>query len=220
MKETSITDYVYQELRQKIIRGEFEPSERLNEYQLAKELHVSRTPVRQALLTIHHEGLLDYTPHVGYHIRRITEADVREIFALRKALEILATINVSKNLTEENRKQLEGIIKSSITASNKNDLNQMYRYCVAFNKAITELSGMPRLAKIHSHLEDYITLLRNMTFEDNTKRIHLALREHAMIYDAILNQDVELISSLVDKHLERSQATILSALKKMDFFNI
>lgn len=219
MKNTSITDSVYQELRQKIIRGEFEPSERLNEYQLAKQMHVSRTPVRQALLIIHHEGLLDYTPHVGYRIRRITEPDVREIFALRKALEILATINAAKNLTEENCERLANIVRESIVASEANDLEQMYGYCVAFNKAITELSGMPRLAKIHSQLEDYITLLRNMTFEDNAHRAHLALREHALIYDAILEQDETRIQILVHQHLERSQAAILSALKKRDLFD-
>ncbi len=84
-------------LRDSILSGKLVPNETYNEIALAKKLGISRTPVREALLELSSQGLITFLPRVGVRINHFTEQDVKEIFELRKAIELFAVAKVSKD---------------------------------------------------------------------------------------------------------------------------
>lgn len=85
------TEAVTRRLREAVLEGNYAPGGRLSEVALAESMQVSRTPVRAALGALYAEGLLDYEPNCGYVVRRLTFDEVAHIYAVRAALEGLAT---------------------------------------------------------------------------------------------------------------------------------
>src|SRR5579884_2395332 len=86
----SLVMLVTQELRKRVLRGEYAPGQRLSEVQLSRELGVSRPPLREAMRLLQQEGLLSLQPRRGTFVAPLTAEDVREIYSLRAALEALA----------------------------------------------------------------------------------------------------------------------------------
>ena len=86
----------YEALRDSILAGELISGEVYNEMALAKELGISRTPVREALLELSTRGLVSFLPRRGVIVKRYTKRDVEEIFELRKAIELAAVEKVAK----------------------------------------------------------------------------------------------------------------------------
>ena len=74
-------------LREQILAGQFRPGERMSELRLVERVGVSRTPLRLALATLEHEGLLRVLPGGGYVVREFTRADIRDAIELRGVLE-------------------------------------------------------------------------------------------------------------------------------------
>ena len=86
----STASLVSETLRDSIIRGELPPGTPLREHALAETLDVSRNTVREALRLLSHEGLVDYHVHRGVAVRKLSAADVRDLFLTREALEVMA----------------------------------------------------------------------------------------------------------------------------------
>lgn len=81
---------VHQELIQRIIKGEFIPGQRLKDTELAEELGVSRTPVREALLRLEREGFISSQKHLGFAVKRMQESEIQEVYPLVRLLECSA----------------------------------------------------------------------------------------------------------------------------------
>ena len=101
-----LRDVVFNTLRQAILKGEFQPGERLMEIQLAQRLGVSRTPIREAIRKLELEGLVIMIPRKGAEVAKITEKNMRDVLEVRLALEKLAMELACQRITEEEIKQL------------------------------------------------------------------------------------------------------------------
>ena len=97
-------------LREAIVEGVLAPGSRLSEVQLAKQLNVSRTPMREAFAQLEREGLVTVVARVGAFVRSVTLRDVAEIYTVRTALECLAVQLSAQNITALGRAQLEDVI--------------------------------------------------------------------------------------------------------------
>lgn len=86
-----LRDVVFYTLRQAILKGELEPGERLMEMQLAEQLGVSRTPIREAIRKLELEGLVLMIPRRGAIVAKITEKDLKDVLEVRASLERLST---------------------------------------------------------------------------------------------------------------------------------
>ena len=109
----TLAENLYLDLRKRVVAGEWDVGQRINEKELAESLHVSRTPLRKALQEICKEGLLDYTKNFGYHIKLISIDDVNEIYKIRTSLEKLAFKEASKNLTKKSIDDINKILEYS-----------------------------------------------------------------------------------------------------------
>ena len=103
----SLTDEIADVVRERILKGEYEIGEKIKENQIASELKVSRTPIREAFKLLENEGLIDYIPNRGCFAKGFTKQDVDDIYAVREALEELAVRWSVARITEPELVALE-----------------------------------------------------------------------------------------------------------------
>ena len=96
----TIRSQIYKILRNSLWRGEFTPGQRLQEVDLATQLHVSRSPVREALRQLASDGLVIEIPNKGVYVKKFTTQDIDEIFDVRVMLESYAIRRSPKNLSD------------------------------------------------------------------------------------------------------------------------
>ena len=101
MESRPIREIAYEVLKHAIITGEIPAGERIVETDYAERLHISRTPLREALRKLERDGLVEYVLRRGVVVRAFTIADVEEIYTIRNALEMLTLPAIVKNATEE-----------------------------------------------------------------------------------------------------------------------
>ena len=103
----SLTDEIADIVRERILKGEYEIGEKIKENQIATELRVSRTPIREAFKLLENEGLIDYIPNRGCFAKGFTKQDVEDIYAVREALEEMAVRWAVARITEDEIKEME-----------------------------------------------------------------------------------------------------------------
>jgi DNA-binding GntR family transcriptional regulator len=132
-------------LRNEILSGRLSSGTILNERELAKKLGVSKTPVRESLSLLDHEGLIVTIPRKGYFVSPITVQDVHNFFGLRLILECAAAEMAASKLTDEQIAQLEGLVPDR---SPSDSMNQRLERNLEFHYLIAKLSGNDRLAAL------------------------------------------------------------------------
>ncbi|MDD2553301.1 MAG: GntR family transcriptional regulator, partial [Desulfotomaculaceae bacterium] len=104
-----LRELVFDSLRKAIIIGKLKPGERLMEIQLAEEMGVSRTPVREAIRKLELEGFVVMVPRKGAYVAGVSVKDIADVFEVRSALEGLAASLASERITEEEMEDLEKV---------------------------------------------------------------------------------------------------------------
>ena len=132
-------------LRDAILSGQLTPGSVLIERELAERLGLSKTPVREALSLLNHEGLVQTVPRKGYFVSPITVQDVHNYFSLRLILECASAEMAAARATEEQIEQLASLVPDGYPAE---DIPQLLGRNVEFHDAIARLSGNERLAAL------------------------------------------------------------------------
>ncbi len=101
-----LREVVFLTLRRQILRGELKPGERLMEISLANKLGVSRTPIREAIRKLEHEGLVVMIPRRGAHVAEITRQELNDVLEIRKSLETLAITKACDYMTDRDIHEL------------------------------------------------------------------------------------------------------------------
>ena len=201
--ESSLAEEIAEILRSRIINGEYTIGEKLVENKIATELKVSRTPVRDAFKQLVKEHLIEYIPNKGCFSRGFGKDDMRDIYAVRIAVEQLAVEWAIRNRTEDDirqlREQLE--IMNFYTANNMND--KLLQANEDFNKIIYRMTESRFIVQALKSYQDYIHLARKdiLSKKDNLREIY---EEHERIFTAIEAGDVEAAREAVSSHLEAS----------------
>ena len=201
--ETSLAEEIAQILRGRIINGEYAIGEKLVENKIALELKVSRTPVRDAFKQLVKEKLIEYIPNRGCFARGFEKEDVRDIYAVRNAVEQLAVEWAIRNRTEEDikrlREQLE--IMSLYTANEM--IEKLWNANNEFNNIIYQMTESRFIVQALQSYQDYIKLARKgiLSRKENIREIY---DEHERIFKAIEDGDIERAKAEVSRHLEQS----------------
>ena len=133
-------------IREAIIDGRLEPGRRLKEEELARELGISRTPVREALLMLQAEGLVDAIPNRGAIVRVHTTDDLDDLYQLRALLEGFAARRAAARVGEEELNQLTASCDRFEALDPDEELRELVRENLFFHSTILELAGSTRLA--------------------------------------------------------------------------
>ncbi|BFL72894.1 GntR family transcriptional regulator [Anaerococcus nagyae] len=216
----SLYEKVRSEIKFNIINGKYPMGKRLKAKDLAEELYVSRTPINKALNSLYDEGLLNYNRNIGYSVRIITVDDIEEIFKIRTALDVLSFREASLNMRENDFSYMRRLLNKADLASKNGEINEIRAAAKLFNEAIYDFADMPRLTMIIANLNDYLEVLRKLSFDgrsENSRR-KLSIEEHSKILDLMEAKDFNSLEEFIIKHLEGSKNYIIGeSYKYKDF---
>ena len=147
-KPESLTQIVYQTLRDAIISKRLPPGERVSEAGLARQLTVSKTPVREALLRLNTIGLIEADGGRGGRIVRPSAELIRNIYEVRGSLESLAAQLAASRATQAQRSQLLELATASRTAARQGDVDGFRRHDDTFHDVLAAASANPYLARL------------------------------------------------------------------------
>ena len=145
MQRRSTASRVSETLRDFIIQGELPPGTPLREQSLGQALDVSRNTVREALRLLDHEGLVDYHIHRGVAVRRLTAADVHDLYLTREALELVA-IDHGVAAPREALEEIASTVDAAEHAAEAGDWKQVATLDILFHQQIVQLIGSDRIA--------------------------------------------------------------------------
>ncbi|MDQ0285317.1 DNA-binding GntR family transcriptional regulator [Desulfofundulus luciae] len=205
-----LRELVFESLREAIIQGRLKPGERLMEIQLAEEMGVSRTPVREAIRKLELEGFVVMVPRKGAYVAGISVKDIVDVFEVRAALEALAAGLAAERITEEELEELERALVKTYEVSS-HDLEALVETDTRFHELIYKASRNERLVQIITNLADQIQRFRATSLAQPGRTKH-ALEEHKQIVEAISERNVELAQILAREHIENAEQSLLNAL--------
>ncbi|MFA7468551.1 MAG: GntR family transcriptional regulator [Desulfotomaculaceae bacterium] len=208
-----LREIVFEVLKDAIINGKLKPGERLMEIQLAEELGVSRTPVREAIRKLELEGFLVIVPRKGAYVAGISFKDIADVFEVRAALEALAAGLAAERVTEAGLDELERSLVQIAELSDSDDLGSVVERDTSFHDVIYKASRNQCLVQIVSNLKDQIQRFRAASLA-RPGRTKIAIHEHRKIVEAIADRNVELAQTLAREHIENAEQVMLSAFQE------
>ncbi len=200
-------------LRKAILTGELAPGERLIETELAERLGVSRMPVREALRMLENEGLVRHVPRCGLLVIEFTEQDIREIYAIREALEAYAITLVIENATGKDVQELEMYCEASEKAAVSGDFDGLCEAMEKFNNKIYLSCSMSRMISLINKYQEYLRYFRIKSMRSTPRSLE-AMREHREMVSAIRNRNSEEAVKIVHRHLRNSLQAYLKTREK------
>lgn len=194
-------EFVYQSLRDAIMRGDLRPGQRLRIEDIAQRLGVSPIPVREALHMLQSEHLVENTPHVGAVVASISEASIIEVFTVMEGLELVATRTAAQRLTPADVQQLHELLNKMDQAMQSEAHHQWADLNTQFHTAIVSMSGMPMLQEMSQRVLNQWDRVRRYYLKGVLMfRLSQAQHEHRQIVQAMVDRNYEQLAQLVREH--------------------
>lgn len=186
LSRRSLADDASARIRRAIVAGELSAGTALPEDKLAAQLGVSRVPVREALVELEQEGLVDFDPRGRCRVRTFTEEDFEELFSMRCTLEVMAARLVAKRMTKEDVQELEAMIREQQAAD---DLTELSLLDVAFHDRIIQAARHRTLAvcwkTIRSQIEVWLARAHRAQAARHLSSIELTVPGHRQLLAAL-----------------------------------
>ena len=208
-----IREASYETLKHAIVTGEIPAGSRIVETEYAERMHISRTPLREALRKLERDGLVEYVLRRGVIVRAFTIADVEEIYTIRNALEMLTLPAIIQNATEEDIRHMSALLAEMDPFDETGDIPALSPRARAFHSYLTRISKMNRILRVIEGQDEYITRFSAVSIAKENRR-HAAHQEHHRLVDYVESRDLESFERLMRKHIERSKQTCLMALEE------
>ncbi|MCP4559099.1 MAG: GntR family transcriptional regulator [Bosea sp.] len=205
-EDLSRAEYVYSRLMTMLRTGELRAGQRLREVELAEQLGVSRTPIREALRRISSEGLIEILPGRGMIVAAYDKQQVRELYALRGVLEGAAAQLAARYASLAELDFMRELLERSIALFAAP--NETMRLNGQFHRAIHEAARNRYLQAALAKMSDSLALLPGTTFAE-PGRAATAHAEHLAILDAITHQRADEAELLARRHIEMAGAARL-----------
>ena len=188
-------------LRHAIGHGSLAPGQQLHEVTLAKELQVSRGPLREALQRLAQEGLLVSIRNRGVFVADVTDDDVRDMYLARTAIERAAAARIiAAGRSQEGRLLMEAVEVMADAAAH-GDGEALTEADIAFHSLLVELSGSSRLLRMHNTLI-IETRMCISALEDRYMTNDPRVDEHRAIARAVVDKDVKESDRLLTEHMD------------------
>ena len=205
---------VYRAVRSRILDNVWPPGHQALEQAIALELGVSRTPVREALIRLQNEGLIDVVPRHGMRVLPVSPDDMAEIYAILTSLESMAAELAAKRKPAAREvTPLEAASREMEAALAAGDLDAWARADERFHLALVQLSGNRRLAEVVVNFWDRAHRARMVTLRMRPTPVH-STREHRAVVRAIRAGDFVAARDLHRAHRERGALELTSILKQ------
>lgn len=206
-----LRELVFETIREAIINGVLKPGERLMEIQLAEELGVSRTPIREAIRKLELEGFVVMVPRKGAYVADISLKDIADVFEIRGALEGLAAQLAAERATDEELEEMERMLVEIGEAIENKDVERLVETDTRFHEVLFRASRNERLTQILSLLREQIHSYRMRTLA-HPARMRVALEEHRTLVEALAQRDPETARRVAQEHIESAENSLMALI--------
>lgn len=212
-KYKTMHEIAYETIRDAILNGRYQPGQRLVAEELAKDLGVSRMPVREALHRLEATGLVTLMPHRGAVVNELSESEIIEIYHIRAVLDGLATRQAAPHLTKADYDRLNALLDEMAAAAKAKDLDRVLRVNRDFHQLIWQAAHAPRLHSLLENLYDASQRFRNISVL-LPGRLERLTQEHRRIAQALARGDVEKAERFAVNHHEGTALLLLRAVER------
>ena len=203
-----LREMVYEELKMQILKGSIIPGTRMMEVELAEEMGVSRTPIREAIRKLEKEGLVTIEPRRGAYASMISTEDMVEILEVRQDLEGLAAYFAADRMTEGQMSELRKESDSYNDAVKRGNMEEMIKHDTRFHHIIVESCRNKILVQMIEQLQELVLRFRYIYY-DNFRRAENMPEEHEAILTAIAEGNADKARAAADIHIERLKELVV-----------
>ncbi len=214
VQRNSLVDRAYREIKHSILGNLYPPNFQMLEQDLASQLGMSRTPVREALIRLEKEGLVEIIPRRGMRVVPIMLDDLLEIYDVMSCLECRAVERLAERKpSAEEISSLIDALNGMENALEVGDLEAWARSDDRFHRGLVKLCGNERLCGLAMTVTDQVHRARMVTLRMRPlpKQSNL---DHRQTVDAILDGDIETARKIHEEHLSRARLMVVDILKR------
>ena len=212
---SSLSDRVYTAILELLINHKIRPGEKLREDEIASNLGVSRTPVREALHRLAADGLVELYPRRGCYAREITPRDITELYTVRLCLEVHAARRSMENLSEECIQWIDQLIERCHQLQGDEFIEAELQLDREIHKIINTRCRNSRLTRMLERLDHLAQFMRIVHF-DRYDRARQNFEEHENIWRAMVARNESRMVKLLEKHLDNRRKCLLAHFHMME----
>ena len=208
----NLHEAIFQKLRLLLVEGKIAPGSKLNERELAESLHVSRTPIREAIRRLAADGLVELIANRGAIAVQLSLADVIHTFDVIADLEGFSGELAAKNIGDAALSELEALQYEMMASYARRDLSTYYKLNLRIHHLINQAANNPVLTKLFSQVNARIEALRFRSNQDGVKW-EKAVEEHQEMLDALKARDPARMRKIMMTHVQNKRDVVIQLLK-------
>jgi DNA-binding GntR family transcriptional regulator len=209
----TVQDSVVARLRSMILSHRLKPGDKLVQSELAKQLGVSRTPIREALYQLTAEGFITLSPHKGATVTDFSLQEIEEIYSVRIPLESYAAYLAVQHITDEVLDRLEDRVRQMEIAYQQGDRLRLLEVNRDFYSILYQASGRRRLYEMVMSYLDLAGMYRRMAFTLESL-YETTVSDHKQLLGALRRRDAEATEHLTRVGLEKTEADLITFLRR------
>ncbi len=202
-------------IRAAVIDGRLEPGQRLKEEELARELGISRTPVREALLVLQTEGLLESAPNRGATVRTFEADDLDDLYQLRAVLEGFAARRAAARITDAELALLSESNERFVRLRDAGEIADLVRENVRFHDAILAAAGSERLTQLVRGVIQLPLVYRSYFWYSPEQKL-ISEHYHRQLTAAFAVRDAERAELVMKEHVLEARDFLVARLRSRD----
>ena len=214
-KPIDLNEWSYIMIKDMILRNKIAAGEQIRIENLINMLQVSRTPIREALIRLHNDGLVDVFPHVGYYVRGFSRSEYHDVFELRLLIECHTAEIAAATMTDEQIRKLKIVNERGEIAIEDNDEEAMNKYEIEFHNTLIAHSGNQQIIKVMANISDYISRGRMIALRSR-ENIMLSFQEHLKVIHAIEQHSPEKAKRAMAEHIRRVEDRLSTLIEFVD----
>ncbi|MDD7389493.1 MAG: GntR family transcriptional regulator [Lachnospiraceae bacterium] len=207
-----LRDAVFETLREAILKGVLPPGQHLMEMQLAYQLGVSRTPVREAIRMLELEGLVNMVPRKGARVAAISEKSLCDVLEVRRALEELSVRLACTRMERDDLEKLDSINQQFIRACQSDDVVQIARIDESFHAVIYEAADNVKLLQLLNQMQNQMYRYRIEYIKMKDRR-QILVEEHKKIIHSLARRDVDAATEATRTHIAHQEQYVMSVIQ-------
>lgn len=214
LPQAPLAQQALESIRQAIVTGILKPHQPLREKEIAAQMGISRQPVREALLILEEEGLVERVPYKGTFVASFSRADVEELYSLRSVLECFGIALLVARLSENDLQELRAMINRMREAARDGQAPAVNNSDLEFHEYLMTRSGHRRLVSTWQDLKSQIrrVVAAGNVLNQDLERI---AENHLPILAALEARDVDRAESLMQQHIFDSGARVIANLERL-----
>ncbi len=212
-KRKPLREEVYELLKKSILHGKLKAGQRLIEEQLANQIGISRTPVREAFHKLERDELVSRLPKGGFAVRKFTKEDVEEIFGIWSVLESYAAYLATVHITPEKISNLEKKTYETENALKKEDDEKVLQLHTEFHDLLYKACRSKKLIDMINNLRDYFFRYRSVLLHA-PNGFRTSIDDHRRMLEAMKKNNPRLVERLVRNHFEKGKGIIMREINE------